>query len=89
LYRHQAKPYHIDYCFASGDWMAKLAAVEVGHFRTWKKYSDHVPLMVRFEPLTVGCGPKFDDRTPRSEGANQQKSCSHRPTANGQRPFLL
>lgn len=48
LYRHQAKPYHLDYCFASGDWMARLTSVKLGRFHHWKKYSDHVPLMVNF-----------------------------------------
>jgi exonuclease III len=48
LYRNQKKPYHLDYCFASSDWMARLTDVTVGSFRTWQKYSDHVPLMVSF-----------------------------------------
>jgi exodeoxyribonuclease III len=56
LYRHKDKPYHIDYCFASGDLINTLASVQVGSFRTWKKYSDHVPLMVRF-----GLGPNAVD----------------------------
>jgi exodeoxyribonuclease III len=53
LYRHQNKPYHIDYCFASGDFIKNLSSVEIGSFRSWKKHSDHVPLMVRFGPKAV------------------------------------
>lgn len=46
LYRHKNKPYHIDYCFLSSDMAEKISAVHVGDYDFWKKYSDHVPLMV-------------------------------------------
>ena len=49
LYRHQDKPYHLDYCFASNDLIKKLKKVEVGTFDNWKNASDHVPLIVEFE----------------------------------------
>jgi exonuclease III len=49
LYKQKQKPYHIDYCFASQDLIGKLQSVEIGSFRKWKKYSDHVPLIVDFE----------------------------------------
>jgi len=48
LYRHEDKPYHIDYCFVSVDMAKKLQSVEVGNFDPWTKYSDHVPLIVTF-----------------------------------------
>lgn len=48
LYRHKNKPYHIDYCFASEDLIGKLKSVEIGEHRQWKKYSDHVPVIVSF-----------------------------------------
>lgn len=48
MYRHQLKPYHIDYCFASEDLIAKIEKVEVGDFEDWKHCSDHTPLMVTF-----------------------------------------
>jgi exodeoxyribonuclease III len=48
-YRHQDKPYHIDYCFASKDLSDKVSAVEIGDFDEWIKYSDHVPVMVTFD----------------------------------------
>lgn len=48
MYRHQNKTYHIDYCFVSNDFMAKLENVEIGKYEDWTKYSDHKPLMVTF-----------------------------------------
>jgi exodeoxyribonuclease III len=49
LYRHEDKPYHLDYCFASNDMMKKLKKVEVGTFDNWKNASDHVPLIMEFD----------------------------------------
>jgi exodeoxyribonuclease III len=49
MYRHQQKPYHIDYCFVSADLADKLKSVEVGDYETWIKYSDHTPLIATFE----------------------------------------
>jgi exodeoxyribonuclease-3 len=49
LYRHQDKPYHLDYCFASTDMIRKLQSVETGAYEFWKPFSDHVPLMVTFD----------------------------------------
>jgi exodeoxyribonuclease-3 len=49
MYRHQDKPYHIDYCFASKDLLDKLSSVEIGKFEEWNKYSDHVPVVVTFD----------------------------------------
>jgi len=48
MYRHQDKPYHIDYCFVSADFSAKIQSVEIGGYEFWKQYSDHVPVMVTF-----------------------------------------
>jgi len=48
LYRHEDKPYHIDYCFVSEYFMERLKLVEVGEYQTWKIYSDHTPLIVNF-----------------------------------------
>jgi exonuclease III len=48
LYKHENKPYHLDYCFASEDLAAKVASVEVGEHSFWAKYSDHVPVTVMF-----------------------------------------
>ena len=46
MYRHQDKPYHIDYCFISKDLVKKLESVEIGEYDQWKQYSDHVPVIV-------------------------------------------
>ena len=46
LYRHQNKPYHLDYCFVSEDMARRIQSVEVGDFESWAKYSDHMPLTV-------------------------------------------
>jgi exodeoxyribonuclease-3 len=48
MYRHQDKPYHLDYCFVSKDLADKIISVEVGGFEDWCGYSDHVPLIVDF-----------------------------------------
>lgn len=46
MYRQKQRPYHIDYCFISADFVQKLKSVEIGDFKSWSKYSDHVPLIV-------------------------------------------
>ena len=48
MYRHQNKPYHIDYCFASANMIEKLESVEVGSYEVWTRHSDHKPLIVTF-----------------------------------------
>jgi len=48
LYRHENKPYHLDYCFASNDFMETLESVEVGSYKDWTLYSNHKPLIVKF-----------------------------------------
>ena len=48
MYRHKDKPYHIDYCFASEDFIKKLSHVEIGRHGKWCKHSDHTPLIVTF-----------------------------------------
>ena len=48
LYRHENKPYHLDYCFASNDFIEVLESVEVGTYRDWTMHSDHKPLIINF-----------------------------------------
>ena len=48
MYRHKDKSYHIDYCFASTDFIKRLSKVEVGRHSDWCKHSDHTPLIVTF-----------------------------------------
>ncbi len=49
LYRHPDKAYHLDYCFASIDFITKLKSVEVGTYDEWTMHSDHKPLIVEFD----------------------------------------
>jgi exonuclease III len=49
LYRHQEKPYHLDYCFVSKDIAKRLDHVEIGGHAAWAAYSDHVPIIVTFD----------------------------------------
>ncbi len=51
LYKHKDKPYHIDYCFASADMTKRIRSVEIGDYELWKKYSDHVPVIVTFDEM--------------------------------------
>jgi len=44
FYRHQDKPFHIDYVFIPKGW--KLGSVEVGSFQEWGQLSDHAPVVV-------------------------------------------
>lgn len=49
LQRNKNKPYHIDYCFASNDLYCRVKEIEIGTYENWISYSDHTPLMVKFE----------------------------------------
>ena len=49
MYRNINKPYHIDYCFASDDFIETLESVEVGTYLDWKTHSDHKPLIIKFK----------------------------------------
>ncbi|MBK9737467.1 MAG: endonuclease/exonuclease/phosphatase family protein [Saprospiraceae bacterium] len=48
MYRHENKPYHLDYCFVSEDFIRVLDKVEVGDYLDWTMYSDHKPLIITF-----------------------------------------
>lgn len=50
MYRHPDKAYHIDYCFASIDFIEKIIGVNVGTHKNWAGLSDHTPLTVTFKP---------------------------------------
>ncbi len=54
LYRKKEKPYHLDYCFASNDFVKRLRKVEIGDYGFWSAYSDHVPIIVTFAPVRRG-----------------------------------
>lgn len=51
MYRHKNKPYHLDYCFLSEDFMKMMVSAEVGSFKKWIQHSDHLPLIVTLEGL--------------------------------------
>ena len=46
LYRMKSKQYHLDYCFLSSDLIANLKSIEIGSFKKWISFSDHMPLIV-------------------------------------------
>lgn len=48
LYRDKGKPYHLDYCFVSEELYGRLEKFEIGRFRKWIEFSDHLPLSVVF-----------------------------------------
>ncbi len=48
LYRHKEKAYHMDYCFASFDFIRKMKNVEIGSHEVWSMHSDHVPIIITF-----------------------------------------
>lgn len=53
LYRHQNKPYHLDYCFLSADLSDRVLSVEIGEHEFWTKYSDHVPVIVEISDTVI------------------------------------
>jgi endonuclease/exonuclease/phosphatase family metal-dependent hydrolase len=54
FYRHQDKPFHIDYVFVPKRWRVK--SVEIGSFQDWGHLSDHVPVVV---DVTMGGGKSY------------------------------
>lgn len=46
MYRHNDKPFHIDYCFANKSLLTENFNLEVGKHEDWCDLSDHVPLIV-------------------------------------------
>jgi len=51
LYRHQQRPYHIDYCFLPATWLGRMRDVTVGGHGVWASKSDHMPLTVDVGPV--------------------------------------
>jgi exodeoxyribonuclease-3 len=49
LYKQRARPYHLDYCFASKEFTQRIKSVEIGKHKQWTKHSDHLPVIVEFE----------------------------------------
>lgn len=46
MYRHQDKPYHLDYCFASESLTSKKTDISIGSYDEWIGLSDHMPVIV-------------------------------------------
>ncbi len=46
MYRHQEKPYHLDYCFSSTSLITQSTKIIVGKYSDWIDYSDHMPIIV-------------------------------------------
>jgi exonuclease III len=46
LQKKLAKPYHIDYCFASKKYAEKVTGFEIEPFEKWKHLSDHTPMVI-------------------------------------------
>lgn len=50
LYRHQNKPYHLDYIFGCEAARTALTAIEIGKHADWcAEWSDHVPIIADFQ----------------------------------------
>jgi exonuclease III len=52
-YRHQHRPYHIDYCFLPQAWAPRIATVRIGRHSEWSPLSDHMPLTTELCPRAV------------------------------------
>ena len=47
-YHKESNPFHIDYCFASRNWIERLQSVSVGEYEHWHMLSDHSPMIFDF-----------------------------------------
>lgn len=46
MYKHEDKPYHLDYCCLSQHLYSDLIRMEIGDYNIWKPYSDHMPITI-------------------------------------------
>ena len=46
LLKKLAKPFHLDYCFASTKLINDHTTIQVGDFEAWIEWSDHMPLII-------------------------------------------
>ncbi|MFK7981899.1 MAG: endonuclease/exonuclease/phosphatase family protein [Saprospiraceae bacterium] len=46
LLKKLAKPFHLDYCFASTKLINDSTAIQVGDYEEWIEWSDHLPLII-------------------------------------------
>jgi exonuclease III len=52
MFRHEDKPYHIDYIFIPREWVPRLLTVAVGEYEQWSKLSDHCPVIVELADMS-------------------------------------
>jgi exodeoxyribonuclease III len=48
MYRHETRPFHIDYVFASDGMRLRMKSFAVGKHSEWSVHSDHMPLTTEF-----------------------------------------
>lgn len=49
MYRHIDKPYHVDYCFLSGNLFKKTKSFKVGKTNIYLQHSDHMPMSLELD----------------------------------------
>ncbi|MEH7463015.1 endonuclease/exonuclease/phosphatase family protein [Bacillus thuringiensis] len=47
--KEKARPFHIDFLFASEIILKQLSFIEIGSFEKWIKFSDHIPISTVFD----------------------------------------
>ncbi|MBE7123132.1 endonuclease/exonuclease/phosphatase family protein [Bacillus cereus] len=47
--KEKARPFHIDFLFASEIFLKQLSFFEIGSFEKWIKFSDHIPISTEFD----------------------------------------
>ena len=48
MYRHEDKPYHVDYAFVSQNLYTKIVNIQVGSACKYLEHSDHMPILIEF-----------------------------------------
>jgi exonuclease III len=52
-YRHAHRPYHIDFCFLPAAWRKAIKDVAVGAHADWVGLSDHMPMVVDLDLVSL------------------------------------
>jgi exodeoxyribonuclease III len=50
MHKKTERPYHIDYCYGSNDFVKRLTNFQVEDYESWQKLSDHTPIICSFSP---------------------------------------
>jgi hypothetical protein len=48
LQKNKEKKYHLDYVFASDEYLKSLIKIDIGRIEHWIKASDHMPILCEF-----------------------------------------